>query len=164
MIENRDDIEIVEFIEVGEFFEEKNHVMGLVEINCGVDKLIEGCGAVKVDAIINVEKVKEKYGDVGNLNSGNYDFMVLGNFLGDMDELNYREFDEEWVNMFEFFDKRDRAKKLFDKYKFRSLPCVKMKMEINYKLEFHIIYIATELFKKIQARDDIGDDKIKSLV
>ena len=37
VIENRNDAEIVEFIKVGEFFEEKNQVMELVEINYGVD-------------------------------------------------------------------------------------------------------------------------------
>ena len=77
--------------------------MTLAEINCEVDKLIEDCGTVKVDAIINVEKVKEKHGDVENLGSKNYDFLVLGDFIGVMDELNYEVLDEEWADKFEFF-------------------------------------------------------------
>ena len=41
--------------------------MDSVEINCEVDKLIEGCGTTKVDTVVNVEKLKKKYGDVENL-------------------------------------------------------------------------------------------------
>ena len=63
--------------------------MGLIEINCEVDKLIEICDTVKVDAVVSVKKVKEKHGDVKNIGNSNYDFLLLGDFLGDMDELNY---------------------------------------------------------------------------
>ena len=81
-----------------------------------------------------------------------------------MDELNYGISDGIWVNMFESFDKSDQTKKLFEKYKFRPPSRVKMKLEINYKLEFHIIYTATKFCMEIQARDGIGDNNIKSLV
>ena len=66
--------------------------------------------------------------------------------------------------MFEFFDKSDQTKKLFEKYKFLPLPLMKMKLEIYWKLVFNVVYTVTEFFMEIQAGDSIGDDKIKSLV
>ena len=54
--------------------------------------------------------------------------------------------------------------KLFEKYMFHPLPRVKLKLMINYKLEQHIIYIATKLSTEIEVRDGIGDDHHKSLV
>ena len=59
MIKNRDDTEIVNFVEIDEFFEEKNHVMELVDFNYEVDDLVEGCDTVKVDAIVTIKKLKE---------------------------------------------------------------------------------------------------------
>ena len=58
--------EIFYFIVVDEFFEAKDAI-------------------VKIDAIVSVKKLKEKYGDVKNIGGGNYDFLVLGNFLGDVE-------------------------------------------------------------------------------
>ena len=55
-----------DFIVVDEFFEAKYAI-------------------VKIDAIVSVKKLKEKYGDVKNIGGGNYDFLVLGNFLGDVE-------------------------------------------------------------------------------
>ena len=52
------DVEILDFVRVDKFFEEKNQVMKLIEINCGVDKLIKNCGIVKVDAVVSVKKLK----------------------------------------------------------------------------------------------------------
>ena len=60
MIEYCNDVEIVHFVKTDEFFEEKNQVMDLVEINCEVDKLIENCDTTKVDAIISVKQNKGK--------------------------------------------------------------------------------------------------------
>ena len=90
--------------------------------------------------------------------------MVLGDFLDDMDELNNGLLNQERGTYLSFFNKSDQVKKLFKKYKFRPSSCIKMKLEINYKLEFHIIYTSTEFFMEIQARDGIGDNNIKSLV
>ena len=118
VIEEHDDREIVDFIEIDEFFEEKNQVMKLVGINCGVDKLVEDCNTVQIDAVVNVNQSTQKYGDVKNIGSGNYNFVILGDFISDMDELNDGVSNGVWVNMFEFFDKSDQAKKLFEKYKF----------------------------------------------
>ena len=56
--EDHGNIEIVNFVKTDEFFEEKQ-VMDLVKINCEVDKLIENCDTAKVDAIVNVQKIKE---------------------------------------------------------------------------------------------------------
>ena len=81
-----------------------------------------------------------------------------------MVELNCGVSNEELVDIFEFFDKSDQAKKLFEKYKFRPLPRVKMKLKIYCKLVLNVVYTATEFFMEIQARDGIGDDNIKSLV
>ena len=53
-----------------------------------------------------------------------------------MEKLNYGIFDEECVNIFEFFNKGDDAKKLFDKYEFHTIPCVKMKLRVICKLVF----------------------------
>ena len=73
-------------------------------MNCGLDKLIEICGTTKIDAIVSVEKVKEKHSDIENPSGGKLWFSSVGRFFFcDVDELNYGEFDEEWVNMFEFF-------------------------------------------------------------
>ena len=74
VITNRDDAEIVDFIEFDEFFEKKNHVMELVDINYDVDDLVENCDTAKVDVAVNVNQSTQKYGDVKNLGSGNYDF------------------------------------------------------------------------------------------
>ena len=138
--------------------------MRLVEINCEVDKLIENCDTAKVDAVVSAKKLKEEYGDVENLIGKNYDFLIFGDFIGDMDELNYGVSNKELVDIFEFFYKSDQEKKLFEKYKFRPPLRAKMKLEINYKLKFHIIYTATEFFMEIQVRDGIADNNIKSLV
>ncbi|XP_027166833.1 MDIS1-interacting receptor like kinase 2-like [Coffea eugenioides] len=103
-----------------------------------------------------------------------YEFLEGGNLLhflssdktaaSDMDELNYGALDGVWVNMFDFFDKSDQAKKLFEKYKFRPLPHMKMKLKTNYKLGLNVGYIVTKLFMEIQAHDGIRDNNIKSLV
>ena len=98
------------------------------------------------------------------IGSGNYDFLVLGDFISDVAKLNYEALNEEWVDMFEFFHKSNQVKKLIENYKFRPLLRVKIKLEINYKLEFHVIYTATKLFMEIQTHDSIGDDNAKSFV
>ena len=64
-------------------------MMNSVEIDYGMDKLIDDCGTIKVNAAVSVKKLKEKNGNVENLSGGNYDFPVLGSFLSDVDELNY---------------------------------------------------------------------------
>ena len=136
VIEDHDDREIVDFIEVDESFEEKNQVMRLVEINCEVDKLIEGCDTAKVDAVVSAEKLKEKYGDVENLIGKNYDFLIFGDFIGDMDELNCGVSNKELVDIFEFFYKSDQEKKLFENYK-STIAC---KDEIRDQLQVEIPY------------------------
>ena len=89
VITNRDDAEIVDFIEFDEFFEKKNHVMELVDINYDVDDLVENCDTAKVDVVVNVNQSTQKYGDVKNLGGRNYDFLILGDFISDMHEWNY---------------------------------------------------------------------------
>ena len=120
-----------------------------------MDKLIESCNTTK--------KVKEKHDDVKNIGSGNYDVLVLGDFISDMDELNYGALDGIWVNMFDCFGKSDQVKKLFDKYKFRPLPHVKMKLKIYCKLVLNVVYTVIEFFIEI-THDSIGDDNIRSLI
>ena len=44
--------------------------------------------------------------------------MILEDFIHNMNELNFEVFNQKWVNMFQFFDKGDHAKKLFEKYRF----------------------------------------------
>ena len=82
-------VKIVNVVKISEFFEKKYQVMGLVEINCEMDTLIEDYGTTKIDAIVSVGKIKGKHSDVENLSSGNYYFLVLADFISDMDELNY---------------------------------------------------------------------------
>ena len=67
----------------------------------------------------------------------------MRDFISDIDELNYGVSNENWVDIVEFFDKVDQAKKLFEKYKFRSLSRVKMKLITGNKLEFHVKYTTT---------------------
>ena len=111
-----------------------------------------------------MKKLNEKHGDVKNLSGGNYNFLILEEFIIDMDELNYEALDEEWVDMFEFFYKSDQSKKLFKKYKFCPLSPVKIKLKIHCKLVFYIVYIATKFFMDIQTCNDIENDNIKSLI
>ena len=57
-----------------------------------------------------------------------------------------------------FFNRCDQPKKLFEKYKFHPLLCVKMKLKINCKLEFHATYTMIEFFMEIQAQNGNRDD------
>ena len=53
---DRDDVEIVNFVKIDEFFEEKNHVMELVDVNYEMDDLVENCDTAKVDVVVNVNQ------------------------------------------------------------------------------------------------------------
>ena len=66
--------------------------------------------------------------------------------------------ENEWVNIFEYFDHDDLATKLYAKYKFRPLSRVKMK--VNHKLELHVVDTVTEIFLTIVVHDDAGPDVI----
>ena len=56
VIKDHDGIEILDFVGVDNLFDEENQIVELVEINYGMDKLIEDCGTTKVDAIVSLEK------------------------------------------------------------------------------------------------------------
>ena len=62
--------------------------MELVDNNCRMNGLVENCGTTKVNEIVSVKKLKEKYDDVKNFVGENYDFVVLGDFLDYVNELN----------------------------------------------------------------------------
>ena len=142
------------------YLKEKNLIVEFVENNCGVDDLVENCDIAKVNTVVNVNQLTQKHGDVKNLDGGNYGFLVLGDFISDIDELNYGVSNKKWVDIVEFFDKADQAKKLFEKYKFRSLSRVKMKLITNNKIKLHVSYVAIEICKEIVTRDGTGPASI----
>ena len=85
----------------------------LNSINLTLDKLIEDCGTALMNEIVRVDKLKLDCGDVENIIGDNYDFVILRDFISEMNELNFEMFNQEQMNMFEFFDKNDQAKKPF---------------------------------------------------
>ena len=54
-----------------------------------IETVIENCGTTKIDIVVCVKKLKEKDSDVKSIGGGNYDLLVLGGFLNDVEELNY---------------------------------------------------------------------------
>ena len=83
-----------------------------------MNDLVDDCGSAKIDMAVNVNQTKQNYGGVEKFSDGNYDFVILEDFISDKDELSFETFNQTWANMFEFFDKGDQIKKLFKKYKF----------------------------------------------
>ena len=89
VIEDRGNVKYFYFVVAGEFIEEKNQIVDLVDINYGVEKknnygvdnLVENCGSAKIDMIVNVNQSTQKSGNVENISGGNYDFVISGDFF-----------------------------------------------------------------------------------
>ena len=154
VIEDHSEIKNINFIGTDNLFEKINQTLELDEINCGFDKLVANFSIVETNVIVCVDESEQDHDQVETFDGCKYDFVIL-DFLDVMDELSNRIAIKGWVNMFEFFDKRVHAKKLFEKYKFCPLSHVMMKSKINCKLVFHIIYTAIEVSSTLYLQSTI---------